>query len=50
MLELRQAVNEKITGDKSLTYDKENYEQQFAKYYATLTVTRDDAAISKLTI
>lgn len=48
LLDLRWRVNEKITGDNSLTYETANFEQQYALYYADKEIVRVEKAIARL--
>lgn len=48
LLDLRWKVNEKITGDNSLTYETANFEQQYALYYADKEIVRVEKAIARL--
>ena len=48
--DLKWEVNKKITGDTSLTYESENFEQQYDAHYKDKKIIREDDALSKLDI
>ena len=50
LLDLRFEVNKKVTGDTSLTYDAQNFEEQYALHFADKKIVRDEKAIKRLRI
>ena len=50
IMDLKWEVNKKITGDTLLTYEKENFEQQYDAHYKDKKIIRVDEVLSRLDI